>query len=95
MYCHHFLDSEQIKIQDKLSLLTNHLQRLQKLLMIVSLHAYRDLTHMDHWENKLQQELCQCIYDILNLQLCKWTKSTYWLQACFSTLAWLMIFNKS
>lgn len=61
MYYHHFLDSNQIKIRDKLSLLMNHLLSVQKLLMIVSLHAYRDLTHMDHWENKLQQELCQCI----------------------------------
>lgn len=73
----------------------NHLQKLQKLLMIVSLHAYRDLIHMDHWKNKLQQELCECIYDILNLHLCKWTKSTYWLQWCLSTLAqWFFFFFK-
>lgn len=49
----------------------DHLQTAQKLLMIVSFHTNEDLTHMDHWQNKLQQELCQYIYESLDLQLCK------------------------
>jgi len=53
---------DQIKIHHKLSSPMDHLQRVQKLLMIISLHAYRNLSLMDHWQNKLQQELCQCVY---------------------------------
>lgn len=48
---------DQIKIHGKLSLPMDHLQSVQTLLMIVSLHTYGDLTHADLWQNKLQQEL--------------------------------------
>lgn len=49
----------------------DHLQTLQKLLMTVSFHTNGDLTHMDHCQNKLQKELCQYMYEGLNLQFCK------------------------